>query len=150
PTKDWDGGLLMCFRESDGKPLWEHRTPRLSGKGAELRADFTYAALGSVPLVEADRLWYVNNRSEGVCFAIAPLKTGAGKPTEGRQLDMRKEFDVYPHLALMHFGFAASVAGYKDKLYVITHNGIGEDQITVPKPDSPSLVCLEKATGKVL
>ena len=33
PAKDWDGGVLVCYRESDGKRLWRHRTPRLAGKG---------------------------------------------------------------------------------------------------------------------
>ncbi|MDB5309328.1 MAG: hypothetical protein JWO38_3530 [Gemmataceae bacterium] len=67
PDKDWDGGLLMCFPESDGKPLWEHRTPRLSGKGVVWNEDFPHASLGSAPLVEGDRLWCVNNRTEVVC-----------------------------------------------------------------------------------
>jgi outer membrane protein assembly factor BamB len=150
PAKDWDGGVLMCFRESDGKLLWEHRSPRLSGKGVEWCEDFSNAALGSVPLVEGDRLWYVNNRSEIVCFDIGPLKKGTGKPTEVWKLDMRKELGVFPHLPLMQSGFAASVAGYKDKLYAVTHNGIDSGHTMVPKPDAPSLVCVEKATGKVL
>ena len=39
--RDWDGGLVMCIRESDGKPLWEHRTPRLSGKGVSMASSST-------------------------------------------------------------------------------------------------------------
>lgn len=148
--KDWDGGLLTCFRESDGKPLWEHRSPRLAGKGVNYAEDFPHAALGSVPLVEGDRLWYVNNRSEVACFDIGPLKKGTGKPIEAWTLDMRKELGVFPHLPLMQFGFAASVAGYEDRLYVVTHNGVDDSHVKVPKPDAPSLVCLEKATGKVV
>lgn len=148
--KDWDGGLLLCFRESDGKPLWEHRTPRLSGKGVAWCEDCSRAALGSAPLVEGDRLYYVNNRTEVVCFDIAPLKNGTGKPTEQWKLDMRKELGVFPHLPNMQFGFGASVAGHKDKLYVVTHNGVDESHTKVPAPDAPSLVCLEKATGKVV
>jgi outer membrane protein assembly factor BamB len=82
PRKDWDGGVLKCFREADGKLLWEHRSPRLSGKGVSWAEDFPSAALGSAPLVEGDRLWHVNNRTEVVCFDIGPLKKGTGKPTE--------------------------------------------------------------------
>ena len=37
---DRDGGLLLCFRESDGKLLWEHRTPRLSEQGVDWIEDF--------------------------------------------------------------------------------------------------------------
>jgi outer membrane protein assembly factor BamB len=150
PSKDWDGGVLMCFRETDGKLLWKHRTPRLSGPDVDFMEDYTQAALGSVPLVEGDRLWYVNNRTEVVCLDIAPLKKGTGLPAEVWKLDMRKELGVHPYLALMHAGFAASVAGYKDKLYAVTHNGVDETRLNVPKHEAPSLVCLEKTTGKVL
>lgn len=149
-SKDWGGGLLMCFRESDGKPLWEYRTARLAGEGVSWVEDFPRAALGSAPLVEGDRLWYVNNRSEVVCFDITPLKKGTGKPTEAWKLDLRKELGVFPHLPLMQSGFAASAAGYEDKLYIVTHNGVDENHEKVPRPEAPSLVCLEKATGKVV
>lgn len=144
--KDWDGGLLMCFREADGKPLWKHRTPRLGN----YPADYPRSALGSAPLVEGDRLWYVNNRHEVVCLDIAPLKKGTGDPREVWKLDMRKQLGVFPHLPGMQGGFAASVAGYKDKLYVVTHNGVDENHANIPSPNAPSLVCLEKATGKVV
>lgn len=142
----------MCFRETDGKRLWEHRTPRLSGQGVSTFEAQPHAALGSAPLVEGDRLWYVNNRSEVVCFDISPLKKATNTPAELWKLDLRKELGVFPHLPLMQYGFAASVAGHKDRLYVVTHNGIDytEKGEVVPKPDAPSLVCLDKATGKVL
>ena len=46
PRKDWDGGVLMCFRESDGKLVWKHRSPRL---GTGIIEDFPLWALGSAP-----------------------------------------------------------------------------------------------------
>ncbi len=147
--KDWDGGVLMCFRESDGKLLWKHRSPRLSGKGVDRAEDFSQAALGSCPLVVGDRLWYVNNRSEVVCFDIGPLRKNTGNPSEVWKYDMRKDLAVVPHLPMMQLGFAASVAGYKDKLYVVTHNGTDVGRLWVPAPNAPSLICLDKATGKV-
>jgi outer membrane protein assembly factor BamB len=148
PSKEWDGGVLMCFRESDGMPLWRHRTPRVrSGNWVE---DFATAALGSAPLVEGDRLWYVNNRNEVVCLDISRLKAGTGTPAELWKLDTRKDLKVFPHLPLMQGGMAASVAGWKDKLYVVTHNGVDESHLKVPSPDAPSVVCLEKATGKLV
>jgi outer membrane protein assembly factor BamB len=144
PSKDWDGGVLMCFRERDGKLLWKHRTPRANS------GDFGRAALGSAPLVEGDRLWYVNNRTEVVCFDIGPIKKGTGEPRGLWKLDMRKELGVFPHLPLMQDGFAASVGGHQDRLYVVTHNGVDENHVRVPSPGAPSLVCLEKTTGKVV
>ena len=63
---------------------------------------------------------------------------------------MRKQLGVVPHLPLMHSGFAATVGGDKDRLYVVTHNGLDEQREKVAAPDAPSLVCLEKATGKLV
>lgn len=149
PPKDWDGGLIMCFRERDGKLLWQHRSPRLT---AGYEQDMSYGAIGSVPLVEGNRLWYVNNRCEAVCFDITPLKNGTGNPREMWKLDMPKELNVYPRTLVMLGGGGASVASYQDKLYVVTHNGISWDPQgpVIPSPKAPSLVCLEKATGKVV
>jgi outer membrane protein assembly factor BamB len=144
--RDWDGGVLMCLRESDGKLLWKHRTPRIGN----FVSDFPRSALGSAPLVEGDRLYYVNNRHEVVCLDVAPLKKGTGEPKEVWKLDMPGKLGVFPHLPLMQRGFAASVAGYNDRLFVVTHNGVDETHVNIPAPNAPSLVCLEKATGKVL
>ena len=147
PAKDWDGGVLMCFRESDGKLLWKHRSPRLR---TSLVEDFPQATLGSAPHVEGDRLWYVNNRCEAVCFDIAPLKKGTGQPREVWKFDMRKELKVFQHIFLMQGGGGAAVAVYGDLLFVVTHNGVDESHANIPSPDAPSLVCFDKATGRVL
>ena len=144
--KNWDGGVLMCFRESDGKLLWKLRSPRRK----EGIADWSRAALGSAPLVEGDRLWYTNNRHEVVCLDIGPLKKGTGEPTEVWKLPMIEKLGVFAHLPLMQAGFAASVAGYKDWLYVVTHNGVDENRVQVPEPDAPSLICVGKKSGEVV
>jgi outer membrane protein assembly factor BamB len=146
PSKDWDGGVLMCFRESDGKFLWKRWTPR----GKDFTSDWPRAAIGSVPLVEGDRLWYTTNRHEVVCLDIGPLKKGTGEPKEVWKLRLAEDVGVFPYLPGMQAGFAASIASYKNWLYVVTHNGVAEDHITLPKPDAPSLICVDKATGKVV
>jgi outer membrane protein assembly factor BamB len=147
PAKEWDGGVLLCLREADGKVLWRHRTPRLNRDAVN---DWARTALGSAPLIEGDRLWFTNNRSEVVCLDIGPLKNGTGDPKEVWKLSLIDKLGVYPHIPLMQSGFAASVAGYKDWLYVVTHNGVDESHIKLPAPDAPSLVCLEKKSGKVV
>ncbi|MGL6076215.1 MAG: PQQ-binding-like beta-propeller repeat protein [Fimbriiglobus sp.] len=153
PEKDWGGGVLMCFREADGKLLWKHRTPRLSGRGVRDYEDARYSPIGSAPLIEGDRLWYVNNRSEVVCYDIAPLKNGIAEPRHVWALDMRKEFKVFPQVeacVASTQGFGPSVGGYKDYLYVGTRNSASTNDGRVPSPDAPSLLCLEKATGKLV
>jgi len=179
PEKDWDGGVLMCFRESDGKLLWKHRSPRLSspadGPGELDYEDRWRSPIGCAPWVEGDRLWLVNNRSEVVCWDIAPLKKGIGEPHQVWTLDMRKKFKVFPRTDPCTNGtpgFGTSVGGYKDWLYVVTRNsadpgqspdispleklarwnGLSDREIKspVPAPEAPSLLCLEKTTGKLV
>jgi len=149
PKKKADQAILMCFRERDGKLLYQYTSPRL-GKGANTFEDFPGSGMGCSPLVEGDRLWLINNRSEVVCFDLAPLKKDEREPKLLWSVDLRKEFGVVPHFPLMMAGFHASVAGYKDWLYIVTGNGVDEGHINLPAPDAPSLVCLEKTSGKLL
>jgi outer membrane protein assembly factor BamB len=130
PSKVWDGGILLCFRESDGELAWRHRTPRIP-RGTWVE-DFAMSSLGSVPYVDGDRLWYMNNRNEVVCFDIAPLKAGAGEPRLVSSYDTRKELGVFAHKPLMSGGMAASIAGDKDHVYVVTRANILHVQISSP------------------
>ena len=38
----------------------------------------------------------------------------------------------------------------KNRIYVTTGNGVAEDLMTVPAPNAPSLLCLDRDSGKVL
>ena len=65
PKEGGDRGVLMCFRESDGKFLWQHTNEKLAAGRAN---DWPYQGVCSSPLVEGDRLYYVTNRCELVCL----------------------------------------------------------------------------------
>ena len=147
PPRGWDRARLLCFRESDGKLLWTYSVPRRTDDWV---MDFPWSAHGSAPLAGGDRLWFVDSRNDVVCLDVGPLQKGTGEPRVLWKLDTVAKLGVYPHRPLMQAGSAASVAGYKDWLYVVTHNGVDESHVKVPKPDAPSLVCLERATGKVV
>jgi outer membrane protein assembly factor BamB len=148
PNRKEDASVLMCFRESDGKFLWQYLSPRL--RNASHAEDFPYHCMGSTPLVEGDRLYLLTNRTEALCLDIGPLLRGDGEPREDWKVDLRKEFKVVPHAPMMAMGFSPSFAAYKDWVYVITGNGVGDDHVTLPAPEAPSLVCLEKGTGKLV
>jgi outer membrane protein assembly factor BamB len=144
-----DRSVLMCFRESDGKFLGQYAVPRTADGGAMYR-DYPYQAMGSTPLVEGDRLWLVNSRSEVVCLDIGPLRRGLSESKEVWKVDLQKQFGVVPHPALMASGLIASVAGDDERLYVATGNGQDESFERVVAPSAPSLVCLEKTSGKTV
>jgi outer membrane protein assembly factor BamB len=59
-----DLGCLLCFRESDGKFLWQYSSEKLPTGRVH---DWPLQGIVSAPLVEGKRLWFVNNRGEVVC-----------------------------------------------------------------------------------
>lgn len=140
---------LVCLDERTGKELYRRVYDTLYYTEEAGRRH----GHGSAPYIDGDTLWVLTNRCEVLCLDIGPLKQRSGPPRERWILDMRKELGVRPragHLAHRR----SSVAIYKDWLYVITGNGAFWESQSVPRivpaPDAPSLVCLEKATGKVV
>jgi outer membrane protein assembly factor BamB/precorrin-6B methylase 2 len=142
-----DASVLMCFREADGQFLWQYLSPRLDNE----TQDASFAGLNCSPLVEDDRLFFTTNRGEVIALDIAPLRERKGEPRLLWKLDLRKQLGVSPVGPPMAIGFTCSLgASYRGRLYVTTGNGVGEDEKTVAAPEAPSLVCLERETGKVL
>jgi outer membrane protein assembly factor BamB len=92
----------------------------------------------SSPTVEGDRVYLVTNRCETVCL-----------DTDGRlkwRFDMFSQLPVYPHDAAN-----CSILVHGDLVYVGTSNGVtrGHDR-TVPCPLAPSLIALDKGTGRLV
>lgn len=142
-----DASVLMCFDARDGKFLWQDVTARVGDRNN----DWPWGSAASPPLVEGDRLWYVTNRWEVVCLDLSPLLARAGEPREVWKLDMPRELGITPYAPVMGFNLHCAIgASYKGRLYVITGNGVSHIKSLPTAPDAPSLVCLEKATGKVV
>lgn len=139
--------VLKCFRESDGKLLYQHVTPRpLKGWGHE----WHNGSFSCSPLAEEDRIWFVTNRCETVCLDVGPLRRGEGEPRTLWRVDMADKLGVFRRSASMALNRTSSVAAYGDWIYVITGNGIDDTYQHVPAPEAPSLVCFEKETGRVV
>ena len=141
PAITGDKGILMCFRESDGKFLWQivhDKNP----------AEIDQAGTGvlSTPAVDGDRLYYVSNRCELICADVqGDTKTGKGKIVW--TLDMIKELKVYPG------GLSGSVPNSSplvigDLVYVLTSNG-ADSAMKEWNPKAPTLIAVNKKTGKV-
>jgi outer membrane protein assembly factor BamB len=141
-----DMSVLMCFRESDGRFLWQYTSPRLPA----MVNDGPWHGMGSTPLIEGDRLWIITNRCETLCLDIGPLRRGDGPPKEVWKVDMLKAFGVFPHADLMADGVTASPAADAERVFAVTGNGVDEGHTNIPAPNAPSLVCFDKATGKTL
>ena len=102
-----DLGCLLCFRQSDGRFLWQLSREKLPGGRA---VDYPEQGICCVPLVEGKRLWIVTNRCEVVCldtegFAdgkndgpyTAESSTATGEADIVWIFDMMHELGVQPH-----------------------------------------------------
>jgi outer membrane protein assembly factor BamB len=125
-----DKGVLMCFRESDGKFLWQRLHDKLASDN-----DFPMQGIASTPTVEGKYVYYVSNR----CEVVRATTDG----TTDWQLDLVGELKVYPcQLA------ACSPLVVGAFVYVVTDNG-RDQQGMLPSPRGPSFVAVHKQTGKV-
>jgi outer membrane protein assembly factor BamB len=153
PAITGDKGVLMCFRESDGKFLWQAVTDKL-----ESGYDWPEQGVCSSPAVEGKRLYYVSNRAELVCLDTEGLQDGKNDgpfmdetykdPTDADiiwKLDMVKELGIVQHNMA---NSSPAIAG--DLLYLETSNALDENHEKIPSPKAPSFIAVDKNTGKVV
>lgn len=157
--KTADLGVMLCFRESDGKFLWQYSAEKLPRVH-----DWPLQGIGSSPLVEGNRLWFVSNRWEVVCLDTQGFRD---KENDGlvidepvvdeREADVVWRFDMMDQLGVFPSSHGmgptrhcSPAVSYKNFIYVATGNGVDAGFVNIPKPEAPSLVCLNKTTGNVI
>lgn len=155
-----DLGCLLCFRESDGKFLWQLSVEKHPGGRVH---DWPLQGMGCHPLVEDQRMWIVSNRWEVICLDTQGFLDGENdgpwgdEPVTGEseadvvwKLDLIDRLGVHPHSAGMGPDRRCAIAAWGDRIFVVTGNGVDVSHFRLPTPDAPSLVCLDKHTGEVL
>jgi len=155
-----DLGCLLCFREADGQFLWQFSAEKLPSGRVH---DWPMQGIGCPPLVEGERMWFVSNRWEVVCLDTrgfhdsendGPARneriTSQSEADVVWKLDLMAQLGVHPHPAGMGPDRRCSVATFGNNIYVITGNGVDEGHTKLPAPLAPSLVCLDKHSGKVI
>ncbi|HIG29209.1 MAG TPA: hypothetical protein EYQ50_16035 [Verrucomicrobiales bacterium] len=113
------------------------------------RVDWEFGGLASSPLVEGDRLWFCNNRFEIICLDISQLNRGGDKAREAWKVDTINQLGVTPNAVMIgNNAIHCSIASHGSLIYVQTGNAryMGK----VPAPEAPSLICLEKLTGRIV
>ncbi len=153
PKIHGDKGVLMCFNESDGKFLWQAVHDKLPAGRVN---DWPGEGICSSPIVEGERLYYVNNRAEVICADVNGMANGnqgvQDETYKGEKdvdviwrLDMIGKLGVFPHnLAVC----SPLIVG--DTLFIVTANGVDEGHINIPAPAAPSFLALSKKDGSVL
>jgi outer membrane protein assembly factor BamB len=155
PKQGGDRGVLMAFRESDGQFLWQHTHAKLEAGRAN---DWPFQGVASSPAVEGERLYYVSNRGVVFCIDIQGFrdKENDGPITDEKltaetdadviwSFDMLEEVGSYPHNLA---NSSPVISG--DLIYLSTSNGQDESHVNIPSPRAPSIIALNKTTGKLV
>ena len=150
-----DLSVLLCFDEADGRFLWQHSNQKLPAPVN----DTPNTGICSTPLVDGDRLWYVNNRGEVVCLDTEGFwdDENDGPYKQEDQVDPKNDadvvwvFDMMKQLGVSQHNMAnCSVTCAGDMLFVNTSQGFEENNDKPPAKLAPSFICLSRETGGLL
>ena len=169
-----DMGVLLALDATTGQPLWVYTASKLDDRNA----DWPRTGICSTPIVEtADggsntggktgpttRLWFVTNRAELVCletvtdghpFYATGGETGNGvfipnSPADAKaavqwKVDLRETCGVRQRYMA---NCSPTICG--DFLFVNTSNARSKSDETVPAPEAPSFIGMDKRTGEIL
>jgi outer membrane protein assembly factor BamB len=155
PKQGGDRGVLMAFRESNGEFLWQATFEKLLSGRAN---DWPYQGIASSPLIENGTAYFVTNRGQVIAADLDGFHdgtndglvkdeklTGLHDPDIIWTFDMMEEVGAFPH----NLANSSPVA-YQNLIYVSTSNGQDESHVNVPSPRAPSIIALDKTTGKLV
>jgi HEAT repeat protein/outer membrane protein assembly factor BamB len=154
PACQEEAGVLVAFRSTDGKFLWQDVAPRVD-RGLR---EFLLASTTSAPYVEGNRLYYVTAECQLRCLDTQGFRDGQNNGPYRKEmfqdehaadivweLDMCGRLGVFPHEASN-----SDVLAVGDLLMVSTSNGQNEGHTRVPSPRAPSLIAVDKRSGEVV
>ena len=150
-----DKGILMCFRESDGRFLWQAVSDKLE---TGQKNDWPEQGVCSSPAVEGKRLYYVTNRGELVCLDTEGFLDGRNDGSYQDEVhkgpadaDIIWKLDMMKGLGVEQHNMAnSSPAIWRDLVFLETSNGRDENHGKIPAPRAPSFIAVNKNTGKVV
>jgi outer membrane protein assembly factor BamB len=160
-----DRGVLMCFREATGELAWQLIAPK---RTEDPYLDWPKSGLSSPATVEGNRVYVVTSRGEVVCLDLDGMANG----NDGPFLDEARlhspadqppiptgplDADVLWHTDLTrdagiwsHDAAHSSILIHGDHLYLNSGTGVDNTHKKIRTPDAPSLLVLDKRTGRIL
>lgn len=147
-------GVLMAFGTSDGQFLWQDVAPRVK-RGLR---EFLLPSTTSAPYVEGKRLYYVTAEAQLRCLDTQGFRDGENdgpyreeRFTDVHSADIVWELDLCARLGVfVHEAANSEVLALGDLLVISTSNGRNEGHTRVPSPRAPSVVAVDKRTGRVI
>lgn len=179
PKHQGDRGVLFCLDEADGHLLWQLVTPKrdedqyfdwpksgisspvtvegeraylVSNRGEVLCLDARGMANGNDGPFREEAEYMTRQSAPPPTFTPEPLPPGTPLlepgPTDADILwrfDMPASVGIWPHDAAH-----TSILIHGDFLYLNTGNGVDNSHRKIRTPDAPSLIVLEKSTGRLV
>jgi outer membrane protein assembly factor BamB len=155
PKQGGDRGVVMAFRESDGEFLWQATFEKLSSGRAN---DWPFQGIASSPLIIGEVAYFTSNRGQIVAVDIRGFQdnendgpvtneklTGKNDPDIIWIFDMMEEVGSFPH----NLSNCSPVV-QSDLLFCGTSNGQDESHVNIPSPKAPSIIALNRTTGKLV
>lgn len=155
PRQPGDRGVLKAFRESDGEFLWQATFEKLPAGRVN---DWPFQGICSSPLVEDGVVYFTSNRGQVVALDLQGFRDGENDgprrdetftgPNDADILwtfDMMEEVGAFPHNMSN-----SSPVSLGHLLFVSTSNGVDESHVNVPSPRAPSIIALDKRTGRLV
>ena len=155
PKQPGDRGVVMAFREATGEFLWQATFEKLAAGRAN---DWPFQGIASSALIMGEVVYFTSNRGQIVAADLqgfhdndndGPTKdeklTGKNDPDILWVFDMIEEVGAFPH----NLANCSPVVD-SNLLYCSTGNGQDESHVNVPSPKAPSIIAIDRTTGKLV
>lgn len=169
-TNDKKGGLLMALEESTGAAVWQLSIPKFVTTKHEYNYDDLDLGICSTPTVVDGQLYFVSNRDEAFCMDTRGRNVEAqerllkeswaveGSAQNSLQFDAKDagidwvvRMLIENHVeAWVQDASSCSVIVDGDYVYVCPSNGVDRSHKKVPHPHAPSIIVLNRRTGKLV
>ncbi len=166
PKHQGDRGVLMCFDELSGQFLWQLVVPK---RDEDVYFDWPQSGISSPATVEGNQVFLVSNRGEVLCLDAFGLTNGndGSFQSEGAHMTPRGAsveltpgpmdadivwlFDLTTGAGIWsHDAAHSSILIDGNYLYLNSGTGVDNTHKKIRTPDAPSLVVLDKRTGKLV
>lgn len=168
-VKSTGGGLSMCLDEKTGEVVWQLPVPRyMAGVIAPFHFNHWKCGISSTPAFDEKYLYIVGSRGDVLCLDQRGQANGndgvfleearymgipetANYSLTAKDGDIIWAYNLIEELGVVpHDVCGSSPLLHGDHLYVCTSNGQDDKHRTIANPKAPSLIVLDKNSGKLL
>jgi len=168
-VKKSGGGVFMCLDPSSGQTIWQLPIPRyMEGTRAPFHFNHWKCGVCSQPAIEGDRLYILGPRGDVLCLdrngqadgndgefvdelGYMGIADDSGYKLTEVDGDILWRYDLIQELGVIpHDVCGSSPLVHGDTIYTTTGNGHDDTHRRVANPAAPSLIALDKMSGKLV